>query len=166
MTRVMGGRGQTGHDEGRGEQGAGEGRGGQGADGPRRESWGAVGRRAMARVVGARGQAFSCAQGPACFSLGLVGRLCHEAVWGRGCDETPHLELSRPCDLRKFLSRFLDRKATSSSLVLGSGWGTGSVCKGTGSGSGCTPHPGTHCLHPLPLPASRRAIPATCPGPG
>lgn len=29
-----------------------------------------------------------------------------------------HLELSRPCDLRKFLSRFLDKNATSSSFVL------------------------------------------------
>lgn len=36
----------------------------------------------------------------------------------RGSFPTSHLELSRPCDLRKFLSRFLDKNATSSSFVL------------------------------------------------
>lgn len=41
----------------------------------------------------------------------------------------PHLELSLPCDFRKFLSRFLDRKVTSSSLVLERG-GRGQCVRG------------------------------------
>lgn len=70
----------------------------------------------------------------------VIGLLCVHIPCGRDCVETPgpgppppapHLELSLPCDLRKFLSRFLDRKATSSSLVLEREWGVGS-CSVTG----------------------------------
>lgn len=59
----------------------------------------------------------------------LCGRACGKTPGPGPPPPAPHLELSRPCDLRKFLSRFLDRKATSSSLVLEWKWDVGSVCE-------------------------------------
>lgn len=68
----------------------------------------------------------------------------------------PHLELSLPCDLRKFLSRFLDRKATSSSLVLEKEWA---------AREGLLSHwPGVHSLEHTFL--SPFGLPAVCSTPG
>lgn len=57
-----------------------------------------------------------------------------------------HLELSRPCDLRKFLSRFLDKNATSSSFVL--------VRKENLCSRGSVPDPEQMLLYHVPAPLS------------